>query len=163
MTRPSLRWTIPTLLVLQLAMLWLQGAQLHRQNQVLQGLREDIQTLAETLDAGQDPMTYEDDTQVVPTRFLQPPPPPKRAAVLGVQEEQEAAVKDLQASRESAEKAVKDAREAQSKLSLQENARKAEEARKVQAATSAWQRWVWGALALLVVAWVARAVFQRRS
>lgn len=164
MTRPSLRWTIPTLLALQLAMLWLQGAQLHRQNQVLQGLREDVQALTESIENGSGPAAFEDENQFVPTRFLpHPPPPPQRAAVLGVQEEQEAAVKDLQASRESAEKAVKEAREVRSKLSLEENARKADEARKVQAATSRWQRWVWGALALLVLAWVARAVFQRRG
>lgn len=163
MIRPNLRWTIPTLLVLQLVMLWIQGAQLHRQNQVLQGLREDMQALTDSLENGQGPVSFEDDSQAVPVRFQTAPPPAKRAAVLGVQEEQEAAAKDLQASRESAEKAVKEAREVRSKLSLEENARKAEEAKKVQAATSTWQRWVWGALALLVLAWLARAVLQRRS
>ncbi|HEX4845742.1 MAG TPA: hypothetical protein VFV26_05945 [Geothrix sp.] len=164
MTRPALRWTIPALLTLQLAMLWLQGAQLHRQNQALQGLREDIQALTDSLDAhSQDPGGPEEEGAAVPASFLPRPVPQKKIAVLGVQEEQEAASKEMQASRESAQKAVKDAREVQSKLSFEENARKADEAKKVQAATSIWQRWVYGALALVALAFVARAVIQRRG
>lgn len=164
MNRPTLRWTIPALLALQLAMLWIQGAQLHRQNQVLQALREDIQLLTESIENSQAPASYEDGGAAVPVAFLpKPAPHQKHVAVLGVQEEQEAAAKDLQATRESAQKAVKDAREAQSKLSLEENARKAEEAKKVQAATSSWRRWVYGALALVALALVARAVIQRRG
>lgn len=163
MRRSSLRWTIPALLGLQLAMLWLQGAQLHRQNQVLQALREDIQALTESIEAGQGPVSYEDEATAVPAGFLPKAAPQKRMAVLGVQEEQEAAAKEMQASRESAQKAVKDAREAQSKVSIEENARKAEEAKKVQAATGAWQRWAWGALILGALAFGARAWIQRRG
>ena len=165
MTRPALRWTIPAFLALQLLMLWLQGAQLHRQNQVLQGLREDIQALTESLDNSPGPVSGGDDADAVPASM-----PPKaqpqahtHVAVLGIQEEQEAATKDLQASRESAQKAVKDAREAQSKISIEENARKAEETRKVQAATSSWMNWAWGATALVAVALVARSVIRRRG
>jgi len=58
---------------------------------------------------------------------------------------------------------VKEAREVQSKLSLEENARKAEEARKVQAATNSWQRWVWGAFAFIALALVVRSVIRRRA
>jgi hypothetical protein len=163
MTRSALRWTIPTFLALQLGLLWIQGAQLHRQNQVLVALREDIQALTESIDNDQSPASNEDDGSIVPAGFLPAPPAPKRVAVLGVQEEQDAATKDLQASRESAQKAVKDAREAQSKLSIEENIRKAEETKKVQAATTSWQRWVWGALALVVLALVARSVLNRRG
>ena len=163
MRRSSLRWTIPALLGLQLAMLWVQGAQLHRQNQVLQALREDIQALTDSLEANQGPASYEDEGAAVPAGFLPKSAPQKRVAVLGVQEEQEVATKELQASRESAQKAVKDAREAQSKVSIEENARKAEEARKVQAATSTWQRWAWGALLLVALAFGARAWIQRRG
>ena len=163
MSRPALRWTIPTFLALQLGLLWIQGAQLHRQNQVLQALREDIQSLSESIDNSQSPASYEDDSVAVPAGFLPKPVPPKTAAVLGVQEEQDATAKELQASRESAQKAVKDAREVRSQISWEENARKAEEAKKVQAATSTWQRWVYGALALVALALVARAVIQRRG
>jgi hypothetical protein len=161
--RTSLRWTIPTFLALQLGLLWIQGVQLHRQNQVMQGLREDLQALTESLDNSQSPASSDGDAGAVPIRFLPKSAPPKQIAVLGVQEEQEAASKDLQASRESAQKAVKDAREVQSKLSIEENIRKADEAKKVQSVTRSWQYWVWGALALVVLALVTRSVMQRRG
>lgn len=163
MTRPALRWTIPAFLALQLLMLWLQGVQLHRQNQVLQGLRDDIQALTESLDYGQGAVSDSDDADAVPASGPVKAAPHTHVAVLGIQEEQEAAAKELQASRESAQKAVKDARETQSKLSIEENARKAEEAKKVQAATSSWMNWAWGAVALVAVALVARSVIRRRG
>ncbi len=163
MRRSSLRWTIPTILALQLGLLWIQGAQLHRQNQVLEGLREDIQALTESIDDGQSSASYENDGAVMPMRFQANAEPKKRMAVLGVEEEQDPAAKELQASKDSAQKAVKDAREIQSKLSFTENARKVEEAQKVQAATSSWQGWSWGAIAIVVVALVARSVIRRRG
>jgi len=164
MTRPALRWTIPSLLALQLLMLWLQGAQLHRQNQALQGLREDIQALTESLDANsQGPTSNEEEANVVPVHNLPKGQPHAHVAVLGIQEEQEAAAKELQASRESAQKAVKDARETQSKLSFEENARKADEAQKVKAATTTWMNWAWGAVGLVALALVARSVIRRRG
>jgi hypothetical protein len=162
MTRPALRWTIPALLALQLLMLWLQGAQLHRQNQVLQGLREDIQALTESLDYNQGAASTDEDADAVPVSGPVKTPH-THVAVLGIQEEQEAAAKELQASRESGQKAVKDAREAQSKISIEENARKAEEAKKVQAATSSWMNWAWGAVGLVAAALVARSVIRRRG
>ncbi|NWJ39664.1 MAG: hypothetical protein HXX12_01685 [Geothrix sp.] len=163
MKRSSLRWIIPTFLALQLGLLWIQGAQLHRQNQVLLGLREDIQALTESIENSQSPADYQDEGEAVPASFGPPAVPPKKVAVLGAEEEQEAAAKELKASRESADKAVKEAREAQSKLSIEENARKVEEARKIQAATSSWQGWVWGALGLVALALVGRSVIRRRA
>jgi hypothetical protein len=145
-----------------LGLLWIQGAQLHRQNQVLQGLREDIQALTESIESEQSPST-EDGSSSVPASFLQVPGSQKKVAVLGVEEEQESTAKELKAAKESAQKAVKDAREAQSKISIEENARKVEEAQKVQDVTSSWQRWVWAALALVALAWVARSVLRRRA
>ncbi len=159
----SLRWTIPLFLALQLGLLWIQGAQLHRQNQVLLGLREDLQALAESLDNSQSQSGSEDDTSSVPASFQPGPTPQKKVAVLGVQEEQDASAKELKAARESAQKAVKNAREVQSKVSFEENARKVEEAQKVQAATGAWQGWAWAVLALGVVALVARSFLRRRA
>jgi len=163
MRRSPLRWIIPTFLALQLGLLWIQGAQLHRQNQVLQGLREDIQALTESIENGQSSAAFQDEGEAVPASFDPPTAPPKKVAVLGAEEEQESAAKELKASRESADKAVKEAREAQSKLSIEENARKAEEARKVQAATSSWQGWAWGAFGLVVLALVGRSVIRRRA
>ena len=163
MPRSSLRWIIPTFMALQLGLLWLQGVQLHRQNQALQGLREDIRVLTETLESSLGPAPGEEEAMAVPASFFQSPPPRQQAAVLGAQEEQEAASKDLQASRESAQKAVKDAREAQSKVSVAENARKAEEAKKVQSATDSWSTWSLAAVGLVALALVVRALLRRRG
>ncbi len=162
MRRSSFRWTIPTLLALQLALLWVQGAQLYRQNQLLQGLREDIQTLSDYFQDGKTPGQEQEDGPAVPARYQAPNPPPRRVAVLGAEEEQDA-TKELKASRDSAQKASKDAREVQSKLSIEENVRKAEETRKVNAATTSWQRWVYGALACVVAGLIARAILRRNS
>jgi len=163
MTRSSLRWILPTFLALQLGLLWIQGAQLHRQNQVLLGLREDLQVLTESIEHGLAPAAVQEEGEAVPARFGPPAAPPKKVAVLGAEEEQESATKELKATRETAEKAVKEGREAHAKLSIEENARKAEEARKVQAATRSWQGWIWGAIGLATLGLVARAVLRRRG
>lgn len=166
MRRSSLRWTIPLFLALQVALLWIQGAQIHRQNQLLLGLREDIQALADVIESGNPVGDGMDESQTVPSSFQEPPPSKQddRMAVLGAQEEQDAAAaKELQASRESAKKAVSEARETQSKLSISENIKKAEETKKVQAATQQWQWWAWGALGVLMVALVGRSVLRRRG
>ena len=104
----------------------------------------------------------QEDGPAVPARYQAPNPPPRRVAVLGAEEEQDA-TKELKASRDSAQKASKDAREVQSKLSIEENVRKAEETRKVNAATTSWQRWVYGALACVVAGLIARAILRRNS
>ena len=130
---------------------------------MLTGLREDIQTLADTLQDGKLPANDQEEAPAVPARYQAPSPPPRRVAVLGAEEEQDAAAKELKASRDSAQKAVKDAREVQSKLSIEENIRKADENRKVNAATTSWQRWVYGALAFVVLGLIARAVLRRNA
>lgn len=163
MKRSPLRWIIPTFLALQLGLLWMQGVQLHRQNQMLLGLREDILALTESIENGQSPAAFQDEGEAIPARFGPPAAPHKKVAVLGAEEEQESAARELKATRESADKAVKEAREAQSKLSIEENARKADEARKVQAATRSWQGWVWVAIGLAALGLVARAVLRRRA
>ncbi len=163
MRRSSLRWTIPTFMLLQLGLLWIQGAQLHRQNQVLEGLREDIRALSESIDDGQSSTSNDEDGTAVPARYQPSGEAKKQVAALGVEEEQDPAAKELQASRDSAQKAVKEAREAQSKISFEENARKAEETRKTQAATRSWQHWSLGASALVVLALLVRAFIRRRA
>jgi hypothetical protein len=162
MRRSSLRWVIPTILLLQLGLLWIQGAQLHRQNQVLQGLREDIQSLAEAIDQSQDQGQEEQD-QPVPARRRTGAGRIQKAAVLGLEEDQDPAARELKASRESAQKAVQEAREAQARVSIQENARKAEETKRVQSATAAWSVWAWGALALVAVALLTRSILRRHA
>ena len=152
MRRSPLRWIIPTFLALQLCLLWIHGAQIHRQNLLLQGLREDLQTLADSLDNGQD---WQDDSKTVPAAT-------RRVAVLGAEEAQDAAAKELKASQDSAQKAVKDAREVQSKLSIEENSRKADEQRKANATTSSWRTWAM-ALSGAALLLLARLVFRRRA
>ncbi len=160
--RPSVHWTIPTFLALQVGLLWLLGAQLHQQNQVLMELREEVHNLAEAIDTEPSADTTTEDNGAVPAAFLREEPPQK-AAVLGADEEEQAPVRELKASRESAQKAIKEAQEARSKLSITENIRKAEEAKKLDAAHQTWQKWSLGAAALVVVALIFRAVLRRRA
>jgi hypothetical protein len=163
MRRSSLRWVIPTILLLQLGLLWIQGAQLHRQNQVLQGLREDIQSLADAIDQSQSPSQDDQEGQPVPARRSPAPSRVQRVAVLGLEEDQSPAAKELKGSRESAQKAVQQARESQAKVSIQENARKAEEKEKVQSATAIWSVWAWGALALVALAFLTRSILRKHA
>ncbi len=163
MRRSSLRWIIPTFLALQLGLLWIQGAQLHRQNQVLQGLREDVQALTESIANGQSSVSQEDNGPAVPASRHSQGGTLQKVAVLGVEEDQDPAAKELKAVRESGQKAVQEAREARSKISIEENIRKADETKKIQSATTAWQGWVWGALALVALALIVRSVIQRRA
>lgn len=161
--RSALRWLVPLLLSIQIGLLWIQGAQLHQQNQQLRDLRADVQDLADSLDSSQDETGPQDDADVVPLRHrIHPRPRLERVAVLGLQDEKDAAAEEIRATRDSERKAVKDAREARSKISLEENARKAEEARKIQGATDRWQKWSLGAVGALCLAWLLRSWFRRR-
>lgn len=158
-------WFAPAVVVLlgmQLILAWLQGGLLHRQHQELQALREDVQTLADTLeqsntddsDADAEP-ARQDSTRtrrLQRTRLAQAQPTPN---------EEDQAQKDLQDAKASAQKAISEAREVQSKLSIEENIRKADEKAKVDAAENAWQKWFWlaaavGAMAVGVRSWLRR-------
>lgn len=144
---------------LQLGLLWVQGAQLYRQQQTLQALRQDVQDLTDVLEGGSqggDEGTY------APGRLMPRGHARLRAAHhLRIQEEDPAA-KELRASRESAEKAVKEAREVQKKLSVEEAAKRAELDRQQKAAQDQWVTWAWGALGLVVVALLVRGWLRRR-
>ena len=160
---------IVTLLTLQLGLVWVQGGLLHRQHRDLQDLREDVQSLTEALDQSllQDSGA---DTELAPThaRARAHRLPRRLERVRMLQESQqpsdeEKARKELEESKNSAQKAVKDAREVQSKLSIEENYRKAEEKKQVEAAQNTWTKWVWAALGLLALAMVGRAWLRRRG
>lgn len=164
---PIPRWVLSVLagvLVGQLVLLWLQGSMLNRQHQDLLAIREEIQALAESLDevltapveegGGLEPMG-------VPRG--QPGASRLRRVAAMVQEESEPAQKDLQESRDSAKKAVEKARDTQQKLSIEENARKAEEARKTGAVHRQGQGWLLGLLALALLAIVIRGIAKRRG
>lgn len=157
-------WLAPIvviLLVMQLALLWLQGSLLHRQHQDLVGLREDVQELTDTVEEA---LYTQDDFEesAAPARHrLQVP------HLLRVQDpapaDEDPARKELQESAASGQKAVQQAQEARSKLSIEEAARKAEEKAEVDAAESHWQKWMLVALGAGLLAWAVRAWIQRRD
>lgn len=154
---------VVALLASQLGLIWLQGSLLHRQHRDIQGLREDLQGLAESLEQGTSGAP-EAEGGLVPARARQTGPRRgvTRTAHISLQDEQaDQATKELEAAKQSADKAVKDAREVQQKLSIEENARKAEEKAKIEKAQSAGMKWIWiglgaGLLALVVRSWLRR-------
>lgn len=147
----------------QLGLLWIQGRLLHRQHQDLVDLKAEIQYLAESLDSAMVEPPAEEETLAPARRLRTRRPPLARASYIQQEDSGEAATKELEASRESAKKAVKESRETQSKLSLEENARKAEEKAK---ARSVWNQGTIGlliSLGALVVALIVRAWLRRRG
>lgn len=144
---------------LQLALLWVQGAQLYRQQETLQALRLDIQELAEIIDQG--------NAQGNESGAWSPsghrPAPRSRYQVVGMQDEDaERTKKELDEAKESALKARKEAGEAQRKLSISEAARRADEKAQMESAQGEWMRWVWVALGVVVAALVLRSWLRRR-
>lgn len=155
----TLLFVLAVVSILQLGLLWIQGAQLYRQQETLQALRLDIQELAEIIDSA-NPQSG-DEGHWSPSAHRGH----GRAKLMRVAQQEEEASKELKDSRdaqESAKKAVKDAREVQQKLSITEAAKRAEEKEKIQAVETAWTRWVWIALALVALALMLRAWLRRR-
>jgi hypothetical protein len=159
--------SVLALLALQTGLIWIQGGLLNRQRGDIQGLREDIQYLTDSLDQNliQEPVeegSYDPTRRPLPrskhfiqrARMMQEAPPPT---------EEERTRKELEAARESTQKALSDAREAQSKLSIEENIRKAEEKKQLEAAGNTWQKWLWVALGAGVLAMVVRSWLRRRG
>ena len=160
---------VVTLLTLQLGLIWIQGGLLHRQHRELQDLREDVLSLADALDQSllQEPGTEQD---VAPTHARERRLPRRLQRVRVLQEsqtsrpaEEEEGRKETEDSNKAARKAVQDAREVQSKLSIEENIRKAEEKKQVEAAQNTWQKWLWIALGAGVLAMAVRAWLRRRG
>ena len=144
---------------LQTGLLWVQGAQLHRQHQTLQDLRQDVQDLTDVLEGGGqggDEGTYAPG-HLGPRRHAH-----LRAARYLQGQEEEAAARELRESQASAQKAVKEAREAQKKLSFEEAAKRAEQDQRQKAAQDQWVTWVWGGLALVTLALLVRGWLRRR-
>jgi len=162
-------WLGPAVLALitaQLGLTWLQGSLLHRQHRELLGIREDLQALAESLEQGASGAPSEEGG-LVPARSRHRRPRAKggmRVANITLQEEApEQANKDLEEAKKSAQKAVKDAREVQGKLSIEENARKAEEKARLQGAHNQGQKWLFIGLGAGLFALVLRSWLRRRG
>jgi uncharacterized membrane protein YccC len=151
--------------ILQLGLLWVQGAQLYRQNQILVAMHHDLQEVAEALDqlSGGDPGQESESWSPSHTDLH------RRKTLLRIRQEtapapeEDPAAKELRQSKESAEKAVKEARQAQQKLSITEAAKRAEEKQKIASAENAWMKWVYGSLGVLVLAFLARAWWRNRG
>jgi len=146
------------LLALLVGLTWLNGAMLNRQHHELTALREDVQVLAESLEQGLD----EGEEGVVPSGL-----PKRHRHLVRVQQAQEdgadPALKDLKESRDSAAKAVREARDVQRKVSIEENARLADEKAKRDAAEHTWRPWLYGALIVAFLGWILRAWLRRRG
>lgn len=155
-------WLAPAvvvLMVMQLALLWLQGGLLHRQHQDLVALREEVQELTDTVSEGLYPEEeYEESAAPIRHRGTAP-----RLLRVQAPADEDPARKELQESAASGQKAVEQVQEVQSKLSIAEAARKAEEKAKLEEAESGWQKWLLVALGAGLLAWVIRAWIQRRD
>lgn len=170
------------LLAANLGLLWVQGAQLNRQHDTLRQLHSDIADLTDALDAyansGDDGSGDPQDDggtvwapasrshhprhgNLVRARYQEPATsssnPPAE------QDGMDQGRKDIEDANKSARDAVAKAREDQEKLSISENYRKGQEERKVQEAQYAWTRWVWAALAFLILAFAVRAWIIKRN
>jgi hypothetical protein len=164
---------VVVLLSLQLGLGYLQGALLHRQHVELMSLRADIQDLAEALDQDSNSSEAGDSRGWRPGRRSLPghsAPSFQKSGLLvldpGVDDEdkfEEKTRKEMKEVQESNKKAVADARKVQSQLSISENARKAEEKAKMDAAQSQWQKWSMVALGVVALAFVLRAWWRRRG
>lgn len=144
------------LLALQLAFSWMHGRQLHQQRQELAALREDIQSLADQLD----PST-EGESGYHPARYKLVPGHGRLVRVSD--EPEDPAVAELRASQASAQKAVREARDVQSKLSIEENIRKAEARSKLEDGVHSWQIGLGAALAVGLVAFLGGRWLRRRG
>ncbi|HET6329692.1 MAG TPA: hypothetical protein VFF76_02800 [Holophagaceae bacterium] len=171
------------LLAANLGLLWIQGAQLNRQHDTLRQIHTDIEELTDALDAytnGDSSGDSQDGSgavwapasrvharrhaALVHARYQEPQPGSAQPANPPAEQDQmDQGRKDIEDANKSARDAVAKAREDQHKLSISENYRKGQEERKIQEAQYAWTRWVWAALAFLILAFAVRAWIIKRN
>jgi hypothetical protein len=160
-------WLAPVIVVLlgmQLVLGWIHGSQLNRQHQDLLALREDVQNLTDAVDQGFSQGNGSEDSVAPARRGRVRHPAIQRVRLLQEQPtEEEQASKDLKQSRDSAQQAVAKARQTQSQLSIEENIRKADEKAKMESAENSWQKWMWVALGVGLLAVVIRFWARRRG
>lgn len=172
------------LLAANLGLLWVQGAQLNRQHDTLRQIHSDLADLTDALDAyansggdGQGDPQDDGSSTWAPAaahprhrasnrplvRASYQEPAPSSSNPPAEQDGMDQGRKDMEDANKSARDAVAKAREDQEKLSISENYRKGQEERKVQEAQYAWTRWVWAALAFLILAFGVRAWIIKRN
>ncbi len=175
--QPALiQWTLVAVLAAQVGLLWLHGGLLNRQHGEMQAMRQDIQDLTEALDnsmndqsqspeegtyrkaaSGQERKRHRHLQAINNVKFIlqdaQENPP----------EGQDPTMKELQKSRDSAKKAIAESHEAQQKISIEENIRKAEEKKKIEAATSSFYPLVYWALGIGALAFIVGRAWRARA
>jgi hypothetical protein len=182
-------WIQPALvavLAAQVGLLWLHGGLLNRQHSELRSLRQDIQELAEVLESH-----AEEQAQAPEEGSFHPAASGRRAnrthlkhhkghrhpllhvaspanfilqdAQDNAPEGQDPTMKDIQKTRDSEKKAVSDARDIRQKLSIEENIRKADEKKKVEAATSNFYPLLYWATGIGLLAFIAGRVWRARA
>lgn len=161
------RWLAGGILALlgcQLALIYVQGLQIHRQGADLKGLRQDVQALTEALEGSVEENAEPEGDLLAPARHrrrIQKPRLQKTAWIL--EEEPEPAARELETARKDAQKAVKEAREVQQKADVQEAYRKGQEQVRQERAQHPVSRYVWAGLGLVGLALVLRVWLRRRG
>ncbi len=169
-------------LAAQVALLWLHGGLLNRQHTELQAMRLDIQDLTEALDNSANDRTQTPEEGSYRPIASDPHPTmanrhhqharlqPVTHIKLILQDTQDNApegqdptMKDLQKTRDSQKKAVADARDIRQKLSIEENARIADEKKKVEAATNSFYPIVYWAMGIGLLAFIVGRVWRARA
>lgn len=176
-------------LAAQVGLLWLHGGLLNRQHGEIQALRQDIQDLTEALDdSAGDQARAPEAGSLQPTAsgqlenrfrhqrrpYRQPHRNPRLQTIShsnfilqdaqdNAPEGQDPTMKDLQNTRDSQKKAVADARDIRQKLSIDENIRKADEKKKVEAATSSFYPLIYWAMGIGLLAFIVGRVWRARA
>lgn len=174
---PWSHYAIILVLSALLALSWLHGRLLQKQGQEIRALKDEIQMLIEALEQGNTlegeedpggtapigaariPSTYPDPSPMrVPTRnarglkllscSLQSPDPEKM--------QPDPAREELENARKSAQEAVAAARNVKGKLSIEENAKKAEEKAKLNETGRQASQWVLAGLGIALAALIYR-------
>jgi hypothetical protein len=169
-SRPTVvpRWflaAVIALLTVQVGMLWLHGSLLERQHADMAALREDVQDLADSLDEFQGTFDDTGSDGLSPSRWRHGV---RHHAALRVrldepQDPEDAQRKAIENQRKAEKDAVAKARDLNEKLSITENARKADEKAKAEAATHPYRHLVWAGVALGVLALLLRSWARRRG
>ncbi len=173
MSDPSPRPSVPTWLVgamtvilaAQVGLLWMQGVMLERQHGDLKELRQDVQDLSDSFEQFQSAFDQGgQDGFAQPSRRVQRPHRPGLQRVRFQEGESDTGVrKEMEDQRKNEREAIEKARDAREKLSIEENARKAEEKAKVEAAKKTYTPFIWAGVILGLVAMFVRSWLRNRD
>ncbi|BDU77641.1 hypothetical protein [Mesoterricola sediminis] len=159
-------WLGGTLLVLlgfQVGLLWMQGSLLERQHGDLVAMRQDIQDLAESLDQLTGAYDGSEDGTARPSSAAPAGRRPLVRVRLQEQDKDSNVPKDIADQRQAERDALAKAREVQSRLSLEENARKAEEKARREAEGRRYRPLVWGGVIVALAALFLRSWLRNRG